>query len=445
MYSSRYAAAILAAAVMASCQDSPVESNAPHGGPPASRQAVDPGQVHLSPLEMQFAEIEESVPGFAGWYFDKDGNAVVRVKDAGHQVAAIERVGRILDARGQAGRGAAKARTGRPVMSARPAKFSFTELARYREGIRKNMTEGVYSIDLDEVRNQVSIGVRDEAAAQRFRAAAVRLGLPGAAVHVWLAPEPQLRASLASSQRPIRGGIKHTWASGTYCSVGINGAWAHSTDYAGYITASHCSNTYMGLDGSTTYYHQPSIVMFNLYRVGYEFDDPQSYTGGACPVGAGCRRSDAMFVRYLPEKASSANGFNTIFRTTTWGRGGRGSLEISGHFTIVAQTYSNPVNEELEKVGATSGWTYGYVTETCVDKFSGLSDYAGRPAWVLCNEITDIWSEPGDSGAPVFKWYGDTVHWAGIMWAGPANNYNETWHSNTYNVTWELYSYGFYF
>src|SRR5215208_3869931 len=86
--------------------------------------ANDGPKRRLNPLEAQFAAIERSIPGFAGWYLDKEGNAVVRVKEAGRQAEAMERVARILEARRQSGRGRS-ARAERPQVTAQPARYSF--------------------------------------------------------------------------------------------------------------------------------------------------------------------------------------------------------------------------------------------------------------------------------------------------------------------------------
>lgn len=95
------------------------------------------------------------------------------------------------------------------------------------------------------------------------------------------------------------------------------------------------------------------------------------------------------------------------------------------------------VGTELHKIGATSAWTYGYITGSCVDKWTGAySD--GVELWMVCNTITDIWSEGGDSGSPVFYWPWrdqDYVHFEGILWGGPANDFHETWFSRCYNIS----------
>jgi hypothetical protein len=70
------------------------------------------------------------------------------------------------------------------------------------------------------------------------------------------------------------------------------------------------------------------------------------------------------------------------------------------------------LNQELDKVGRTTGWMYGRVTRTCTDV-----PINGRI--VLCQDwIGNMHSGPGDAGAPVFRWNAGTATLAGITSGG---------------------------
>lgn len=427
------------AVLLVGCTDSqpkPSEPTQPHLA--RSHQPAAVARLQYGGVERMFSEVAESVPGFAGFYYDKTGNLIIRLTHMPAEREVIAEVRRVLHA--------AQRRVDRATVQ--PAQFSFVELAGWRDLLRPRLPGGVYSIDLDEVHNLISVGVADEAVVQRIQVLADRLGLPEAALRSYVAPPPQLRQSLTSTVRPIRGGVEHTWTNGTACTVGINGEWAYSSDYVGFMTASHCSQTYAYLDNQTTYYYQPG-TQSSSYRVGYEFSDPEFWGGSPCPAGAVCRWSDVLFVRYMP--GTNPSGYNTIAKPTgSPAYGGRGSTAIGGTFTI-PQDYHAVVGDELHKVGRTSGWTYGYMTGSCVDKWSGTYETvtgSNLPLWILCNSITDIWSEGGDSGSPVFLWYDkstDMVYFAGILWGGPANNFHETWFSPYSSIREELVNYNFYF
>ena len=64
-------------------------------------------------------------------------------------------------------------------------------------------------------------------------------------------------------------------------------------------------------------------------------------------------------------------------------------------------------------MGRTTGWTYGFVGKTCVDVNKG--------GWrrARCQDyIKKMHAAPGDSGSPFFRWPGNTVTLAGILWGG---------------------------
>jgi len=56
-----------------------------------------------------------------------------------------------------------------------------------------------------------------------------------------------------------------------------------------------------------------------------------------------------------------------------------------------------PVGAVVEKVGRTTGWTWGTVSASCVDLIVPSDNYAIR-----CATKADMWSGDGDSGAPIF-------------------------------------------
>ena len=279
-----------------------------------------------------------------------------------------------------------------------------------------------------------------------IRAIAKRTAIPDDAWSIYLAPEPGFRSTLIDRTRPVQGGVIHRPGpfGGAYCSVGVNGEWQFSQSYRGFLTASHCTVAYLQLDASTTYTFQNSIITND--SLAYEFDDPTYFTGGSCAVGARCRYSDVAFFRYLN---GSSSGLGTIARTMYSDSGAPGSTTISGQFTIAGDWPYSFLCEQLQKVGATTGWTYGSTIATCQNHLS----QSGSPAYyILCSDDSKLWSDGGDSGAPIFKWYGSpdtTVYWAGILWGGPVvNNQIDrtvTWHSPRWNIDRELTgAYGWY-
>jgi hypothetical protein len=85
----------------------------------------------------------------------------------------------------------------------------------------------------------------------------------------------------------------------------------------------------------------------------------------------------------------------------------------------------------VDKVGPFSGWTFGYVANTCaIIEFDPTHD-------LLCQVTANYGSREGDSGAPVFIWYNDnTVYIAGVH-AGRGGSGN-AFFSKFVEIAWDL-------
>jgi hypothetical protein len=75
---------------------------------------------------------------------------------------------------------------------------------------------------------------------------------------------------------------------------------------------------------------------------------------------------------------------------------------------------------ELDKVGRTTGWTFGAVNDTCQN-----INVTDADVTLFCQHRvrrisgTHRMTNNGDSGSPVFQWQGSTVVLSGILWGGP--------------------------
>jgi hypothetical protein len=123
-------------------------------------------------------------------------------------------------------------------------------------------------VDNDETINRVRIGVEDANSVGQVRAALARSGLPDDAVVIERA-EPIVQVATLQNvvDRPVRAGVQINFG-GFLCSVGFN---ATSGGQASFITASHCTNTQGGTEG--TPYFQPSRSVDGT-QVATEVDDP---------------------------------------------------------------------------------------------------------------------------------------------------------------------------
>ena len=170
-----------------------------------------------------------------------------------------------------------------------------------------------------------------------------------------------------------------------------------------FVTAAHCSDVQYGTDGATIrqgpYADAPIL--------GTEISDP---VGGNCPsppwFGAICRASDAALFAFAAGAPPVEIGLiaKTQFRSGPGKNAAYGSKafdQSSSYFVIDALDNNSWVpGTPVDKIGHTSGWTYGPVLNTCFDYFGDIRWPVGRG--VSCAYLIDARVEGGDSGGPIF-------------------------------------------
>lgn len=166
-----------------------------------------------------------------------------------------------------------------------------------------------------------------------------------------------------------------------------------------------------GIDG-TKHYQQDRFHSNTL--IGTEASDPTYFTGGACPANRRCRYSDASRGKYA---SGASQTLGRIARTTFRGSLS-GPLTISSAnpaFTVNSERANSLVGQTVNKVGRTTGWTFGKVIATCV-----TTNVKGSTITQLCQTFVNAGVDGGDSGSPVFNWTSgsSTVRLAGILWGG---------------------------
>jgi hypothetical protein len=261
---------------------------------------------------------------------------------------------------------------------------------------------GVVLTDIDEASNRLKVGVASASYVVEVESALARLGVPRAAVAIVETEPIVFTATLRDRTRPIEGGIQIAFSI-YLCTLGFNGVRA---GVAGFVVNSHCTDRQGGVQD--TEHYQPTVAADNF--IGTEIADP-TYTRDKCPPGVRgkvCRWSDSAY----SERAagvSADQGF--IARTDSVNTG---SLTIAGQFRIVSEGASLK-GQVVNKVGRTTGWTQGQVTDTCVNVA-----VSGSRILQLCQDIVSANVGAGDSGSPVFaisSGNGD-VQLRGILWGG---------------------------
>jgi hypothetical protein len=354
---------------------------------------VGQGQAGGPPenLDDLLARVAEQVPGFGGLHLEGDV-LKVHLTDPAQQGAAERAIAVVFGVdRLPAG--------GAQVV---PAQYGFRELKAWQRDANALLSlEGVVFTDADEVANRVLIGIDREELRGRVEAELRRLGVPADASAV-VVTEPVVQlVTLRDRVRPLQGGLQINFP-GYLCTYGFNAVRAGVN---GFVTNSHCTTKQGGVEG--TKYWQP-LQTVDATSIGTEIADPV-YSKANCPKsvkGKVCRQSDSSFARL----EVSDYDLGGLAQTT-----GLGSLTLAGTYRITGEQSTVTVGTTVNKVGRTTGWSQGKVTNTCVN--TGVS---GSNVVQLCQNFVSAAVDSGDSGSPVFMISGSNANatLAGILWGG---------------------------
>lgn len=365
-----------------------------HQNPDLQRLAQEP-----SPDPMTLAR---AVPGFGGVFLDAGGRPTVYLTDLRRRGVAE-----------QALAGFARSEGFSPSqLRVLQGDFDYLALDGWftRATAEALAVPGAVFADLDERSNRIRIGVEDGAAEIGLKKVIARLGIPAQAAIVERAAPIRLAATLRSRVRPVRGGFQINFTE-FICTLGFN---ALKSGVSSFITNSHCTETQGGNQG--TRYYQPLSSAANSF-IGTETADPGYFQGGACPVKRKCRYSDAARASY-----QTGVSFNLARIARTTSRGAlSGSITISTsspYFTITAERANPVAGSRANKIGRTTGWTFGPISNTCV-----AVNVSGTVVTQLCQSLVSAGVGAGDSGSPVFSWSGSggNITLLGILWGGSSD------------------------
>lgn len=287
----------------------------------------------------------------------------------------------------------------------------------------------VVSTDIDEVRNRLAVGIKSESRRARAAAQLRSVGIPKEAVIIEVAPSVQLAShSLAGRVRSVVGGVRTFFGPGAldYCTLGFNGTY---NGVAIFATNGHCTTNMAAAwgvagDGGSFYQidwnYQPDFLGNETYEETWK--DQSIYP--SCPTGRRCKYTDIAMGRYRTDGGIAWGQF-WLARPTTRVQfpGAEGNLTIDdGQLLLVTDEYLAPViNQEVDKIGSRTGWTFGPVTRTCFNQdFDG---YPVGPVTFLCSYEANGGVNGGDSGSAVFLWGGGSnVTLTGQLFGGRTDN-----------------------
>lgn len=351
--------------------------------------------ARVQTIDDLFAKVARRVPAFGGMFLSDDGQVLqVYLTDLKAEVvSAVEAAIAAVFGSESIPQGGIRAIRGQ---------YGFLQLKGWHDRMYMVLLTlpGVTLTDIDDARNRLLIGVEKMEMLELVEQELAKLGIPGEAFIIEQAGPVEVDVTLRDRVRPVVGGLQIAFGDNYTCSLGFN---AIRSGVSGFVTCSHCTGTQGSVDG--TVFHQPTISG-TANRIGIETVDPPFFTGGECPTGRQCRYSDSAFAQFDTGVAAS-HGF--IARPV-----GIGSITIAGNFRIVWEELPM-VNQTVERVGRTTGWRRGKVTNICVNVNKSMTNIT-----LLCQYLANYYSESGDSGSPVFTITNSPnqydVHLNGIHW-----------------------------
>lgn len=399
--------------------------------------------------ERDFLEVSRSVPGYGGHFISSRGVLTAWVGDSANfglaRAALKARVaqGSIMTSGGRASF----------EVEIRKGDFSYQQLSDWRDIVSDEVlgaVDGVVTSDLDEEHNRVTIGVVPGKEGQARQAAlqvlakhdipmnALRI-IPQEPLEKSTAAPPKAMAeplttralmltpaTLGSCCDVVAAGMRIGWtnAAGVIqggCTVGFTtDMGANGT---GFLTASHCS--YVFWNNDTTKYYQGYVGYAGMEM----WDRPSSPCTWPCGVS---RYSDAN----LSKKAQTTSLYvgrilrpsNRVYASST----DTTVNQTKPHLYVAGSGANMVVGATIDFVGASSGWVYGNILQTCTDYYDNFPVSSGNRT--QCSYKTDMQSRNGDSGGPVFFYDGiDGVSAQGIMFArsGSSDSWFSGW-AHTY-------------
>ncbi len=354
-------------------------SKAVHADEPTSTPADLPDTVEPESIDDVFGRIADEIPEFAGIYYVDD---VLHINVTSQNPTLNQSVLSAVENEFGA------VRDSKPQVVYDTVEYGYTQLLEWY-GPFRNIAfsfEEVTGTTIDEKNNKLKVGVATLDSKPVVEEALVKEGIPFDVIEIQEIA-PFQAESLSDYTRPLVGGLRITRSGGgNGCTLGFNGIrggiW-------GFVTNSHCTIS-MGQNDGTIFY-QAGI------GIGAEnaSSDPAFFTGGVCPLGKQCRYSDAA---YINKYGGTTMTVGQIARPSSSDHSEPIDWNGTNTFRIVGER--PPIlGETIIKIGASTGWTTGTISDTSFDAPSN-----GAPnAVILDQALANYSSQDGDSGSPVVR------------------------------------------
>lgn len=435
----RRLAAMAIGVAFVACSQPDATPVGPRIGRPAAR-SVNPGTA-LVGHAAAWADLAKQVPGFGGMYFNDDGDLVVVLKDTTATAAAAAHLAGYV---GQSHRPKFLPTPHQPRMLFAQGRYDYRELLQFKDRASASLaaqSQQLTSVAIDEIANDVVIGVEMASAVAAVKETASASNTPANAIRVVQAERSHATSDtikLTNNVTPLVGG-NQVWTGGTFCTLGIPVSYQTASTF-GFLTAGHCVWANNMQAGDTLFELADSTFTLSTHSIGTLVDG--GYLTFTCSHGANiCRWADAALVGFKAgvtfHLGAVAHGYDVavgpggggspIYWSTHWGtplaldhRVYWGS-STSGPFEMDAVETSGGevVGQWVNKIGIISGWTYGKIYNAAMD------DNTDSGYWILGSVRVSAGCYKGDSGSPVWFADGNTkadgnlaATWLGILFAG---------------------------
>jgi hypothetical protein len=349
-------------------------------------------------IDEEFAYIADLVPGFAGYYYDKD-QLVLPMKD----LKMRDQTKMVMKERFKLKKLGLGKETDLDIAQTKQANFDFRDLKKGKDFLSEKLKNWIY-MDANERTNKVEIGVLKDQDTNSMKQQAKILGFDPEMIEVKITEPIVSTALLTGKIRPVLGGLQIA-NSTSFCTLGLN---VYRDGVLGFITNSHCTAVQGGVSYTSMY--QPTAVSSNLF--GTETVDPLYNTTGCWSGATHCRQSDSAFISYASLLPSNLVDYGKIATTQN---GSLGIVYAGQSISNIPDSYKtitgflptappSPVNaysgQLLYKVGRTTGRTAGVVDNTCYNMIQLTN--TSRVNSYLCQVSVNADVGAGDSGSAVY-------------------------------------------
>lgn len=370
-------------------------------------QSKENGTKRIQTYDQDLAELTLDVDGFGGHFMDEDGFLTIYLLDENQKEDIQSIINQRVDSNSPG--------FDEDILSnikIKKGNFNFIQLYNWKQTLRTEILgrDEVLSLSINERKNNLSIGVKSLDSKDKILQITHELGIPGLGTDIVL--ESPMTPLINNERSDLAGGLQISYSTGSSvfnCTLGPTARI--NSQISGFLVNSHCSENQFSVDGQE--YYQANM---NDRHIATELYDPPGFTGGVCPPGFTCAYADAAFAQW------TGNGnyeFGMIHETEYWDSVSGSTNSLGANLEIIsAQPQRLPVLTTDNKIGITTGWTFGQALDICKDFSVGGVIY-------LCQVEVNLGAWQGDSGSPVFyknQLIPYDVGLRGILWGGNGTN-----------------------